>query len=292
MNYSAIQSIRKFVFEIPLFRLSFLLFIGLSVLCNISIMAQGNLLIAPLRVVFEGQKRVAEINLANTGQDSAKYSVSFLQYRMTEDGSYEELTTPDPGQQFCDKHIRVFPRLVMLGPNETQVVKLQLTKKEELQTGEYRSHLYFRALPNQSALGETSVIKDSSAISLKIVPIFGITIPVIIRVGESTTSINITDLKIEKTSDGTNRLFLSIQRTGNMSVYGDISILYIAPDAKETLIGLQNGVAVYTPNALRKLQVILENKSSVDLKKGKIRVSFSSQSDIRPEKFSETELVL
>ena len=292
MNYSAIQHIRKFVSGIPLFRLSFLLFIGLSVLSNISIMAQGNLLIAPLRVVFEGQKRVAEINLANTGQDSAKYSISFLQYRMTEDGSYEELTTPDPGQQFCDKNIRVFPRLVMLGPNETQVVKLQLTKKEELQTGEYRSHLYFRALPNQSALGETSVIKDSTSISLKIVPIFGITIPVIIRIGESTTSINITDLKIEKAADGTNKLHLSIQRTGNMSVYGDISILYIAPDGKETIIGLQNGVAVYAPNALRKLQVILENKSSVDLQKGKIRVSFSSQSDIRPEKFSETELVL
>ena len=65
------------------------------------VQAQGNLLITPRRVVFEGTKRSQELNLANTGKDTAKYNVSILQYRMKEDGSFQEITTPDEGAKFC-----------------------------------------------------------------------------------------------------------------------------------------------------------------------------------------------
>jgi len=268
------------------------LFMGFSLLCGSQVKAQGNLLISPHRVVFEGQKRVMEINLANTGQDSAKYSISFLQYKMKEDGAFEEITAPEPGLNFADKNVRVFPRTVMLGPNESQVIKLQLTKSDELTPGEYRSHLYFRAIANQKALGEEDVKKDSSSISIKLVAVFGITVPVIIRIGESTTTLKLTDLKIEKGTDGINRLLLSINRSGNMSAYGDITILYKAPNGTETQIGLVNGVAVYTPLALRKMKIDLDNKSNLDLSKGTIRAVFSSTDDTHPVKLAETEFTL
>ena len=70
--------------------------------------AQGDLLITPKRVVFDGSKRVMELNLANIGKDTARYSISLVQYRMTEDGNFEEITVPDPGQNFADKYIRFF----------------------------------------------------------------------------------------------------------------------------------------------------------------------------------------
>ena len=115
--------------------------------------SQGNLLITPRRVVFEGIKKTQELNLANTGKDTAKYNVSIVQYRMKEDGSFQEITTPDEGQNFADKFIRFFPRTVTLAPNEAQVVKMQLIKTDQLKPGEYRSHVYFRAVPKQTALG-------------------------------------------------------------------------------------------------------------------------------------------
>ena len=292
MYNSVITYNQKFRFRVPSFGKWLFLFFSFSVLFNVHLMAQGNLLINPLRIVFEGKNRVMEVNLANIGQDSAKYSISFLQYRSTEDGDYEKITTPDPGQNFADKNIRFLPRSVMLGPKESQVVILQLTKREQMEPGEYRSHLYFRALPNQTAQGEEDAKKEATSISISIVPVFGITIPVIIRVGESTTTVNITDLKLEKAVDGTINLHLSIHRTGNMSAYGDILILHIATNGKETKIGLKQGVAIYTPNLLRSLKVDLENKSSVDLSKGTIRVLFSSQSDKRSVKLAEAELVL
>lgn len=38
--------------------------------------AQGDLLITPRRVVFEGNKRSTDISLANIGKDTATYSIS------------------------------------------------------------------------------------------------------------------------------------------------------------------------------------------------------------------------
>ena len=268
-----------------------ILFFIISVSCSIDLKAQGNLQVTPHRVIFDGTKKAIDINLVNTGQDSATYNISFLQYRVTDDMEVQEITTPDPGQRFADKNIRFFPRTVALGPNESQIVKLQLIKGELLENGEYRSHLYFRALPSQKALGEEEKKDTSKAISIKIIPIFGVSIPVIIRVGVPTTTTNITDVNLEKMANGSNRLNLIIHRAGNMSVIGNILVNHIAPDGKETKIGLENGIVVYTPNVLRRLQVDIENNTTVDLKKGKIHVSYLSQDD-KPVKLAEAELVL
>ena len=264
----------------------------LSIICTTGAMAQGNLLITPRRVVFDGARRVMELNLANTGQDTAKYNVSIIQYRMREDGSFEEITQPDPGQNFADKNIRFFPRTVTLGPNEAQVVKMQVTNTDKLTPGEYRSHVYFRAVPNQVALGEEEILRDSTAVSVKLVPIFGITIPVIIRLGESTTKMTLSDLKLAMVNDTTNRLEITFNRTGNMSVYGDLKVFYVSPSGMATLVGVVNGIAVYTPNTVRRFRMDLYKKVKVDYRTGSLMVTYSAQSDTKPEKFAEAELKL
>ena len=157
--------------------------LGLSISSGTGVFAQGNLLITPRRAVFEGSTRSVDLNLANTGKDTAIYSISLVQIRMKEDGGFETITEPDPGQKFADRYIRFFPRSVTLGPNEAQVVKVQLIRSGELEPGEYRSHFYFRALPKAKPLGEKEAAVDSTTISVRLTPVFGITIPVIIRVG-------------------------------------------------------------------------------------------------------------
>ena len=254
--------------------------------------AQGNLLITPRRVVFEGTKRSQELNLANTGQDTAKYNVSILQYRMKEDGSFQEITTPDEGQNFADKFIRFFPRSVTLAPNEAQVVKMQLIKTDQLQPGEYRSHVYFRAVPKQTALGTIEKPKDSTAIGVKLVPIFGITIPVIIRSGESSMKVSLSDLKLEVVNDTIKRLGLAFNRTGNMSVYGDLLVQYTPPAGVAATVGVVKGIAVYTPNSVRRFQIDLDPRAKIDSHNGTLKITYSSQSDTKPEKYTEAELRL
>ncbi|HEY3371328.1 MAG TPA: hypothetical protein VGK10_10795 [Prolixibacteraceae bacterium] len=267
----------------------FVFFSGMLLLSIIasSAMAQGNLLITPRRVVFEGTKRSQDLNLANTGKDTAKYNVSIVQYRMREDGTFEEITEPDAGQNFADRFIRFFPRTVTLAPNEAQVVKMQLIKTNELKEGEYRSHVYFRAVPKETALGDKEVQKDTTAIGVKLVPIFGITIPVIINVGESTAKVNLTDMKIESIGDTISRLQFAFNRTGNRSVYGDIKVEYVSPQSVSTTVGTVRGIAVYTPNPVRRFKMDLDKKAKVDYHKGSLKITYTTQSDTKSQVMTE-----
>src|ERR1700712_3004080 len=111
-----------------------------------NILAQGDLLVYPKRINFEAGKRTEQLSLSNIGADTARYAISIIQGRMGVDGALEIITQPDSGQNFADKFIRYFPRTVVLPPHEAQAVKFQLINTSELKTGEYRSHLYLRAL--------------------------------------------------------------------------------------------------------------------------------------------------
>jgi|WetSurMetagenome_2_1015567.scaffolds.fasta_scaffold55860_2 P pilus assembly chaperone PapD len=265
----------------------------LSFLASSDLAAQGNLLIMPRRVVFEGPNKSADITLVNTGKDTARYVVSIIQLRMTKEGSLDVITTPDSGQYFADKNLRFFPRTVTLAPNESQLVKMQLTKADALAPGEYRSHVYFRAVPNINPLGDKKAeSKDTSAVAIKLNPIFGITIPVIIRIGANNAKVSLSDLSFETVNDTLPRIKMTFNRTGNMSVYGDIEVNYISPQGKTTQVGVVRAVAVYTPLSSRVFQMNLEKDKGVNFKSGKLEVTYLSSGDVKPVKLAKAELIL
>jgi hypothetical protein len=263
----------------------------ITLIFSTDLTAQGNLMVFPRRVVFEGLKRSQEINIANTGVDTARYVISFVNYRMKENGEFEEITQPDSGQNFADKYIRFFPRSVVLAPNEAQIVRVQVIRNNQISPGEYRSHLYFRAVPAEKPLGEKD-LKDTTSISIKLLPIFGMTIPVIVRVGESTARVNIFDISFKMVNDTLPAISLAFKRTGNISVYGDIAFYHISPLGKITRVNFVQGMAIYTPNLVRRFKVNLDRTLGVDYRKGKLHIVYSSQSAAKPEKFAEAELLL
>ena len=255
--------------------------------------AQGNLLITPKRVVFEGNKRSMDLNLANIGDDTATYAISLIEIRMTAEGGFETITEPDEGQMFASPYMRYFPRTVTLGPNEAQTVKIQVARSAGLNPGEYRSHLYFRAVPKEKPLGEEDEeVADPSSISVKLTPIFGITIPAIIKIGQPAVGVTITDTELKFENDTLPRLSIVFNRSGNYSVYGDLAVDHFSPQGTVTRVGIANGVAVYTPNTRRRFEFSLINTAGLDLNSGRLLISFSAPSDVRPEKYAETELVL
>jgi P pilus assembly chaperone PapD len=254
--------------------------------------AQGDLLITPKRVVFEGQKRSQEITLANIGNDTARYSVSFIQIRMKADGGFEQITAPDAGQNFSDKNLRIFPRQVTLAPKESQVVKIQTSQTSNLSPGEYRSHLYFRALPKQAPLADTTSGMDNKSVAVRLTPIFGISIPIIIRVGESDTKVSLTDLRVEAVAGQAPVLKLQFNRSGNMSIYGDLTVEHISAEGRITQAAIIKGISVYTPNNVRNLEVKLDNRPGIDYKKGVLRVVYASPAEGKPEKFASAEMTL
>ena len=167
--------------------------------------------------------------------------MSFVEFRMTELGNFEEITVPDLGQQFATPYLRVYPRQVTLAPNESQTVKVQLINSNKLQDGEYRSHLYFRAIKSTKPLGQEGVDNDPAGLSVKIEAVFGISIANIIRKGVSDTSITLSGLHYENEKDLGPFLHFDINRVGNMSSYGDITVNYISPQNKSYEVGRIKG---------------------------------------------------
>ena len=207
---------------------------------------------------------------------------------MTKDGQVEQITEPDTLQNFADKYLRFFPRRITLAPNEAQTVKVQVIRTNEITPGEYRSHLYFRAVPNDKPLGEKEPETDNS-ISVKLVPIFGISLPVIIRNGTTSAQVHFSDVGMDTTKIPV--IKMTLNRTGNSSVYGDVSVDYISPSGKVTKVGMAKGLSVYTPNTLRNFSLQLEAKPEMDFHQGKIHVVFTDQS-AKPLKLAEDEITL
>ena len=232
-------------------------------------------MIMPKRLVFDGSERSQEINLANTGSDTAVYAISFVNYKMTSSGNFEQVEDPEEGQRFATDFLRYFPRRVSLAPNEAQTIRVQLTRTGNLEQGEYRSHMYFRAVEEQTALGQEDA-QEADGISINIKTVFGISIPIIIRHGESTTQIQLSDVQLETAGENP-ELSLTINRSGNMSVYGNLKVDHISPDGTTTEVGLVKGVSVYTPNDQRNFSFELRNAADVDLDKGKLRIVYSKE---------------
>ena len=292
MDFSKLSKVAKQLAVQPQYSNIKLSLLAIILLVPLFSAAQGDLLVTPRRIVFEGNKQIEEITLANTGQDSAFYSISFLQYHMTEDGSFEEITEPRPGQKFADPMLRYFPRSVELAPGESQVVRMQLRRLPNTKEGEYRSHVYFRAVPDEKPLGQEDAQTDTTAIGIRLTPIFGISIPAIVRIGDLSATLSISDMKLEKTEENRLVLHTALNRDGNKSVYGDLTADYVVPGEEPVNVGLVRGIAVYTPNELRRFSMPLNFPEGINPANGKLVVRFSSSNEAKPEVFDEKELVL
>lgn len=268
-----------------------LIFLIANFIFSAKIFAQGDLLVIPRRVVFEGTKKTQELNLANTGKDTSTYIISFIQIRMNANGKFENITVPDSGQYFADPYIRCYPRKVTLAPNEAQTVKLQVVKSNSLLPGEYRSHLYFRAVPKEKGLlGSPELPQQDSTISVKLTPIFGITVPVILHVGNLSSQVNLSDLSLHQENNGT-VLKMTFNRSGNMSVYGDLTVNHISNTGVVTPVGYVRGIAIYSPSSLRNFNVGLKRKDNIDYRSGKLSVIYKTQLPKTAE-IAKAELIL
>ncbi len=264
----------------------------LFIMTSIHVLAQGDLLITPRRVVLEGKKQIEEIMVANIGRDTAFYSISLVEYHMDEDGGMKEITEPMPGQKFASPLLRYFPRHVELAPNESQVVRIQVRRRPDLEEGEYRSHLYFRAIPKEEPRGQETTATDTTGIGIRLIPIYGISIPVIVRIGNLSASCTIGELALEQKEEGSPVLKLVLNRQGTKSVYGDLMVDYVSPTGERINVGKVRGIAVYTPNTVRRFSMPLTVPEGVNLNNGKLVVRFSNANEAKPLVYDEKELEL
>ncbi len=248
--------------------------------------AAGDLLVAPTRIVLDGQ-RGTEIILNNIGSETATYRISLELRRMTAEGRLTEVSPEDANEleQAAKEMIRYAPRRVTLPPNQPQAIRLGVRAPKDLADGEYRVHLLFRAIPKARSV--TASPEQADGFSIALTPIYGVTIPVIIRQGNLSATAAIANARIEQGDEGQAFAF-DLSRTGDRSTYGEIRVM--KQGANEPLL-LVRGIAVYPELASRKVSLPVPPEVAAQLK-GPLSIEYYEPRNIGGGLITKTELVL
>ncbi len=235
--------------------------------------AVGDLLVAPTRLVLDG-KRGAEVILNNIGAEPATYRITLELRRMTNSGQLDDVL-PEAGN---DKEkaalgmISFAPRRVTLPPNQPQSIRIGLRGIETLPDGEYRAHMLFRAIPVTPAV--TDAQNTGGEVKIQIIPIYGVTIPVIVRKGKLTATAALANARLVREKDGSILQF-DLSRSGDRSVYGDVRVTKAG--ISEPLV-IAKGIAIYPELKQRIVTLPLTNEQAEKLK-GDVTIGYYEPAD-------------
>ena len=174
----------------------------------------GDLLVAPTRIVLDGRKG-AEVILNNIGDEPATYRVSIEFRRMTENGELVSISEPTAADKAAEDMIVYTPRKVTLAPHEPQAIRIAARPPQGLADGEYRVHMLFRAIPPATPVTQASA-EPPKGVQFKLTPVYGVTIPVIVRLGNLQATAGIADVHLEK-KNGAPPIELDLARDGSRS---------------------------------------------------------------------------
>lgn len=250
---------------------------------------QSVLQVLPTRVLMQDNVRASTITLINRGDEEGSYRIFFRNIRANDDGEFTEVHSAIEGENFADELLRYSPRRITIPPRSKQNIRVLLRKPQGLSEGEYRSHLVFRKLPAQNSVLDQVDADREVALSIK--PIVEVTIPVIVRHGETHATMSLSGLKIDTNSESKQSLAFTINREGNRSIYGDVDVWWLAADGKKENIALARGVSVYTPNDKRHFAIPL-NSTEPLINNGKIKVEFQEDESYGGSLIVDAELTL
>lgn len=211
----------------------------------------GDINLFPKRVVLDGRTRVASIGIYNKTINTGDYDIRVSDRVMNEDGQLVDLAAAtDPALKARVKTASAFlrwsPRKVTLRGSESQTVRVMARITPDLAPGEYRSHFQAVAIPpggdGGTSIDQARNRESGSGIGVRILPRFGISIPIIVRVGTTTLTTGLKDLRLAKTPEGQPALRFTITREGNRSAFGNIVVTL--PGAKQPLAEIK-GIGVY-----------------------------------------------
>jgi P pilus assembly chaperone PapD len=245
----------------------------------------GDLLVAPTRILLDGRKGT-EIVLNNIGDAPATYRISVEFRRMTPDGNLEDVTEPTAAEKAAADMIVYAPRRVTLAPHEPQSIRIAARPPQGLADGEYRVHLLFRAIPPSTPV-TAAADQSTKGLKLQLIPVYGVTIPVIVRLGNLQATAGISNVALEK-KDGKEAISLDLTRSGSRSTFGEVQVLKAG--VKDP-IAVQKAVAIYTEVGKRRITIPVDDsfKGAVA---GPVTVQYIETYRDGNEKIAETQAVL
>ena len=122
------------------------------------------ILVAPVKLEFEGRTRSGTFKVLNRDSEVVNYRIKFA-----------PLVEKDKGED-AKNWVRFSPRRITLNPGEHQTIRVVARKPLDLPAGEYTARILIQAIPPvRDATGPT----DKIQVNLDIV--YGVSIPIIIK---------------------------------------------------------------------------------------------------------------
>ncbi len=242
--------------------------IGFVVLGATPAASQGDLLVAPTRVVINGSGN-AEVVLSNIGNEAATYRIALELRRMGADGNFAEVAEADAcaAERAALEMLRYAPKRITLLPGQPQAIRLSARPAPDLPDGEYRVHMSFRAVPPALTAEAAQEQAAAGQLSIRLTPVYGITIPVFVRKGRLEAGATVANPRLGGT--GAERwLELDMRRTGQRSIYGEL----LGKRGSEQVFALK-GIAIYPELAARTVRIPLTAEQITKLT-GPVRIEY------------------
>ena len=240
-----------------------------SVLAAVPVRAQGDLLVAPTRVVMNGGGS-AEVVLSNIGSAPATYRITVELRRMDGEGDFSDVVEESANavERAALDMIRYAPRRITLLPGQPQAVRISARPAPDLPDGEYRVHMGFRAIPAAMTPEEAAREAAAGGLSIRLTPVYGITIPVFVRKGRLEGGAALANPRLVKDGEHT-FVELDMSRSGQRSVFGMIE----GKTARGEQVFQLRGIAVYPEVTQRKVRVPVTPEQQAKLT-GPVRIEY------------------
>ncbi|MFN2472321.1 MAG: molecular chaperone, partial [Sphingomicrobium sp.] len=154
-----------------------------------------------------------------------------------------------------------------------------------LPDGEYRVHLLFRAIPPARPVAAPAA--EAKGISFALTPVYGVTIPVIVRLGNLQAKAGIANVHLVQ-QDGKPAVALDLTRSGSRSTFGEVRVMKAG--VKDP-IAIQRGVAIYTELGQRSFAIPVNEKLAASAS-GPVVVQYVETTEMGPEVIAQTSAVL
>jgi P pilus assembly chaperone PapD len=249
--------------------------------------AQGDLLVAPTRVIINNGGS-AEVILSNIGSEPATYRITLELRRMNGAGELVEVTEAEanPAEKAALEMVRYAPRRILLPPGQPQAVRITARPAPELADGEYRVHMVFRSIPATVSPEEAERVRASGQVSIRLQPVYGISIPVFIRKGRLDVSAQLSGVQLVR-ENGAGAISVNVSRTGGRSVYGEL----VVRDSKGQQLAMVRGVAVY-PEVTQITARLPLTAEQLTRAKGPVRIEYREMPENGGRTITETTATL
>jgi fimbrial chaperone protein len=232
----------------------------------------GGFLLAPTRLIFEGGVRAQELTIMNQSDTAQTYRMRLEDRRLRSSGEFDVITdASDP--TIASPMLRLSARQIVIPARTSATLRVLLRKPAGLAAGEYRSHLVVTELPT---VAPPAIDPDPNApISVSITTVLGISIPVLVRSGETSARLSVPTVKrvgVPQQPD-LDAINVRLETVGNRSMFVDLRVISTRQRRGEPIF-LSKAAPIYTPVNARDITLSLTAEQTAKVRGGNVVLQY------------------